>query len=46
MALMLAAGAASAHVGYGSSLYDQSTNTYGAVSNFTPTVSSNAGWIS
>lgn len=42
----LAAGAAFAHVGYGSSLYDQSTNTFGAVSNFTPTVSSNAGWIS
>lgn len=42
----LAAGVASAHVGYGSSLYDQSTNTFGAVGNFTPTVSSNAGWIS
>lgn len=47
-ALMLAAGTASAHVGYGNSLYDQSTNTWGAVgsSGFNPTVSSNAGWIS
>lgn len=46
VALTLAAGAASAHVGYGSELYNQSTNTFGAVSNFTPTASSNAGWIS
>ena len=46
MALTLAAGVASAHVGYGSSLYDQSTNTFGALNNFTPTASSNAGWIS
>ncbi|MFZ1805231.1 MAG: hypothetical protein WAU05_14985, partial [Nitrospira sp.] len=44
--LTLAAGVASAHVGYGSSLYDQSTNTFGALNNFTPTASSNAGWIS
>jgi hypothetical protein len=43
LALMLVAGAASAHVGYGSSLYD-GTN-FGAVNNFAPTVSSNAGWI-
>jgi hypothetical protein len=40
----LTAGTAFAHVGYGSSLYD-GTN-FGTVSNFTPTVSSNAGWIS
>ncbi|NOS80963.1 MAG: hypothetical protein HOP32_05210 [Nitrospira sp.] len=46
IALMLAAGTASAHVGYGSSLYDQPTNTFGAFSNFIPTASSNAGWIS
>jgi hypothetical protein len=46
LALTLAAGVASAHVGYGSSLYDQGTNTFGALNNFTPTVSSNAGWIS
>jgi hypothetical protein len=44
--LAAGAGAAFAHVGYGSSLYDQSTNTFGAVANFTSTVSSNAGWIS
>ncbi|NWF72266.1 MAG: hypothetical protein HXY51_04350 [Nitrospirae bacterium] len=44
VALMLAAGAASAHVGYGSSLYD-GTN-FGSFNNFVPTVSSNAGWIS
>lgn len=44
LALTLAAGVASAHVGYGSSLYD-GTN-FGALNNFTPTVSSNAGWIS
>ena len=46
MALTLAAGVASAHVGYGSELYNQSTNTFGALNNFTPTASSNAGWIS
>lgn len=48
VALMLAAGTASAHVGYGNSLYDQSTNTWGSVGSngFNPTVSSNAGWIS
>jgi hypothetical protein len=44
--LTLAAGAASAHVGYGSELYNQSTNTFATVNNFTPTASSNAGWIS
>ena len=46
MALTLAAGVASAHVGYGSELYNQSTNTFAAANNFAPTVSSNAGWIS
>ena len=48
MALTLAAGTASAHVGYGGSLYDQSTNTWGVTGSngFNPTVSSNAGWIS
>ena len=47
-ALALVAGTASAHVGYGSSLYDQSTNTWGTVggNGFNPTVSSNAGWRS
>lgn len=47
-ALALVAGTASAHVGYGSSLYDQSTNTWGTVggNGFNPTVSSNAGWLS
>lgn len=44
--LTLAAGAASAHVGYGSSLYEQSTNTFGTLNNFIPTATSNAGWIS
>lgn len=44
VAITLATGVASAHVGYGSSLYD-GTN-FGTVNNFTPTVSSNAGWIS
>jgi hypothetical protein len=48
VALTLAAGTASAHVGYGNSLYDQSTNTFGTLGSngFNPTVSSNAGWIS
>ncbi|MCP9473588.1 MAG: hypothetical protein NNA30_12740, partial [Nitrospira sp.] len=48
MALMLTTGVASAHVGYGTSLYDQSTNTWGPLgaSGFNPTVSSNAGWLS
>ena len=48
VALMLAAGAASAHVGYGGSLYDQATNTIGVAgaNGFDPTVSSNAGWVS
>jgi hypothetical protein len=47
-ALALAAGSASAHVGYGTSLYNQATNTYAAAgtSGMDPTVSSNAGWIS
>jgi hypothetical protein len=47
-ALTLAAGAASAHVGYGLSLYDQATNTVGVEGSggFNPTASSNAGWIS
>jgi hypothetical protein len=48
IALTLAAGAASAHVGYGTSLYDQATNTYApaGTGGLNPTVSSNAGWIS
>lgn len=48
VALTLSAGVAFAHVGYGSSLYDQSTGTVGAAgtNGFDPTVSSNAGWIS
>lgn len=48
VALMLAAGAASAHVGYGTSLYDQATNTYAPAGSagMDPTVSSNAGWLS
>ena len=48
MALTLAAGVASAHVGYGLSLYDQATNTVGVAGSngFDPTASSNAGWIS
>jgi hypothetical protein len=46
IALTLAAGAASAHVGYGSSLYDGATDSFGTLNNFIPTVSSNAGWIS
>lgn len=48
LALSLAAGTASAHVGYGTELYNQSTNTVGPVGTggFNPTVSSNAGWLS
>ena len=46
LALTLVAGVASAHVPYGSELYNQGTNTFAAVNNFTPTASSNAGWIS
>ncbi len=48
VALTLASGAAFAHVGYGSSLYEQGTNTWGVLGSggFNPTVSSNAGWIS
>lgn len=48
VAVTLAAGVAFAHVGYGSSLYEQGTNTWGTVgaNGFNPTVSSNAGWIS
>lgn len=47
-ALMLAAGTASAHVGYGDSLYNQTTGQWGTLNSagFNPTVSSNAGWIS
>lgn len=46
--IALVSGQATAHVGYGNSLYDQATNTYGTnnSSGFNPTVSSNAGWIS
>jgi hypothetical protein len=54
--LAIAAGQAAAHVGYGSSLYTGAgaydplantigTGTYGAASNFTPTVTSNAGYV-
>lgn len=48
MALMATTGIASAHVGYGVSLYDQGTNTWGPLgtTGFNPTVSSNAGWLS
>lgn len=48
MTLMATSGIASAHVGYGVSLYDQATNTWGpsGTTGFNPTVSSNAGWIS
>jgi hypothetical protein len=56
LSLALAASHASAHVGYGSSLYTGAgaydplanvigTGTYGAASNFTPSVSSNAGFL-
>ncbi|MGE0470683.1 MAG: VPLPA-CTERM sorting domain-containing protein [Nitrospira sp.] len=46
--LMMAVGTAAAHVGYGTELYNQSTNTWGptGAGGFNPTVSSNAGWIS
>jgi hypothetical protein len=46
--LLLAAGQASAHVGYGTALYDQATNTYAGpgTTGLNPTVSSNAGWLS
>ena len=46
--LMMAVGTAAAHVGYGTELYNQSTNTWGptGTGGFNPTVSSNAGWIS
>lgn len=46
--MALVSGQAMAHVGYGNSLYDQATNTYGSdnSSGFKPTVSSNAGWLS
>lgn len=44
MTLTLAAGVASAHVGYGSALYDGAN--FGTLNNFTPTVSSNAGYLS
>lgn len=48
VAFALSAAVASAHVGYGSSLYEQGTNTWGTLgaNGFNPTVSSNAGWIS
>lgn len=48
LALTVLGGAASAHVGYGVSLYDQATNTWGPLgsSGFNPTVASNAGWLS
>lgn len=48
LALTLAAGVASAHVGYGTELYNQGTGAVAAsgTTGFNPTVSSNAGWIS
>jgi hypothetical protein len=47
MALVATTGIASAHVGYGVSLYDQATNTWGpsGTTGFNPTVRSNAGWL-
>ncbi|QSA97037.1 VPLPA-CTERM sorting domain-containing protein [Methylococcus sp. EFPC2] len=46
-ALALMAGSAAAHVGYGTALYDQATDTYAPAGSagFDPTVTSNAGWI-
>ncbi|MCP9475503.1 MAG: VPLPA-CTERM sorting domain-containing protein [Nitrospira sp.] len=48
VALIATSGVASAHVGYGVSLYDQATNTWGPLgtTGVNPVVSSNAGWIS
>ncbi len=48
MSLLVTTGIASAHVGYGVSLYDQATNTWGPLgtTGFNPTASSNAGWLS
>jgi hypothetical protein len=48
LSLALFADLASAHVGYGTALYDQATNTYAGAGTggLNPTVSSNAGWIS
>jgi hypothetical protein len=48
LGLLMASDMALAHVGYGTSLYDQPTNTYAGAGSggLNPTVSSNAGWIS
>lgn len=48
LSMAMVADMASAHVGYGTSLYDQATNTYAGSGSggLNPTVSSNAGWIS
>ncbi|PPD35656.1 MAG: hypothetical protein CTY19_00980 [Methylomonas sp.] len=48
LAGLLLGSQAFAHVGYGTSLYDQATNTYAGAGTggLNPTVSSNAGWIS
>jgi hypothetical protein len=48
LSMAMVADMASAHVGYGTALYDQATNTYAGAggSGLNPTVSSNAGWIS
>ncbi|MCP9441370.1 MAG: VPLPA-CTERM sorting domain-containing protein [Nitrospira sp.] len=48
LALVLTTSVASAHVGYGVSLYDQATDTWGPLgtTGFNPTVRSNAGWLS
>ena len=48
LSMAMAADMASAHVGYGTALYDQATNTYAGAgtSGLNPTVTSNAGWIS
>ncbi|MFN3682228.1 MAG: VPLPA-CTERM sorting domain-containing protein [Nitrospira sp.] len=48
LAVLLSGAMASAHVGYGTSLYDQATGTWGPLgtNGFNPTVASNAGWLS
>ncbi|OQW72258.1 MAG: hypothetical protein BVN35_14400 [Proteobacteria bacterium ST_bin11] len=48
LSLALFADLASAHVGYGTALYDQATNAYAGAGSggLNPTVSSNAGWVS
>lgn len=48
VSLALFTNLASAHVGYGTALYDQATNAYAGAGSggLNPTASSNAGWIS